>query len=149
MNYFLHDCHIRVVAIVGHGNHGSRGETPSEATRAHLCIVLVEEAGVDGRVLECVRVLRHYFCQLCPLLMKFLLVLGGVHDHVLVLGLDDHLLVPVAEKLSVRHQIEVWLPEGVIALLVLEDHIEHKCQLLPVALLLFRENLRVFFNDRT
>ena len=81
--------------------------------------------------------------------MKFLLVLGGVHDHVLVLGFDDQLLVPVAEKLGVRHQVEIWLPEGVITLLVLVDHIEHKCQLLPVALLLFRENLRVFCDDGT
>ena len=78
--------------------------------------------------------------------MKFLFVLSGVHDHVPVLSLKNHILVPVAEKLSVRHQIEIWLPERVVTLLVLVDHIEHKYELFPVSLLLFRENLRVL-ND--
>ena len=81
--------------------------------------------------------LRHYFCQLRPLLMKFLLVLGSVHDHVPVLGFENQMLVPVAKELHIRHQVEIRLPEGFIALLVLVDHKEHQYELLPVALLIF------------
>ena len=88
-------------------------------------------------MLENIWVLRHNFGQLCPFLMKFLLILSSIHYHVLVLGLNNQILIPVAEKLSVRHQVEIRLPKGVITLLMLIDHIEHKCKLLPVTLLLF------------
>ena len=69
--------------------------------------------------------------------MKFLLVFGSVHDHVSVLGFENQMLVPVAEELNIRHQVEIRLPEGVITLLVLVDHKEHQYELLPVALLIF------------
>ena len=69
--------------------------------------------------------------------MKLLFILCGIHYHVLVLGLNDKIVIPVAEKLSVRHQVKIWLPKGVITLLMLIDHIEHKCKLLPIALFLF------------
>ena len=88
-------------------------------------------------MLENVRVFRHYFCQLCPLFMKFLLVFGCVHDHVSVLGFENQMLVPVAEELNIRHQVEIRLPEGFIALLVLVDHKERQYELFPVALLIF------------
>ena len=100
-------------------------------------------------MLENIRVLRHYFCQLRPFLMKFLFVLGSVHYHVPVLRFDNQILVPVAEKLHIRHQVKVWLPKGVISFLVLVDHKEHQYKLFPIALLLFMKNLRVFHDNWT
>ena len=100
-------------------------------------------------MLENVRVVSHYFCQLRPFLMKLLLVLSCVHEHVLVLRFNDQILVPVAEELYIGHQVEVGLPEGVIALLVFVDHEEHQYELLPVAFLILMENLRVFYDDWT
>lgn len=59
MHDLLHDSHVRVVAVVGHGYHGGRGQTPSETSRANLRVKLVKEVRTDRIVWEDIRVLRH------------------------------------------------------------------------------------------
>ena len=99
----LHDGHVRVIAVVGHWDHGCRWEAPTEAPRAHLRVKLVEELRVEGRVWEDSRVLSQASSEVSPLLVQLLLILCRVLHEVHILSGDDHVLRPVAEEFDVRH----------------------------------------------
>ena len=108
---FLNDCHIAVIAVVRHRNHGCRGKTPTEAARAHLRVKLIEEIGFDACVRERIWVLGQALCQQGPLLEQLLLVLERVLDQISVLRMHDVPILPMAEEFDIGHHVEVWLPE--------------------------------------
>ena len=68
-----------------------------------------------------VRVLGHALSEQSPLLKQFLLILMRVLYQVDILSLNDISIVPVAEELDIRHQVNVGLPEAIFSLLVLVD----------------------------
>ena len=71
-----------------------------------------------------------------------------VLDQVDILSLNDISIVPVAEELDIRHQVNVGLPEAVFSLLVLVNQIKCQSKLFPVAFFFAREKLRVLGDDR-
>ena len=65
----LHYGHIGVIAVVGHGDHRGRGQTPPEAPCAHLGVELVEEMLRDRGWRENVRILGEDLFKFRPLLL--------------------------------------------------------------------------------
>ena len=68
--------------------------------------------------------------------MEFLLVLSGILHEVHILRRDDHFFGPMAKEFDIRHEINVWLPEGLVPLEILIDKVDGKCDLLPIGPLL-------------
>ena len=68
--------------------------------------------------------------------MQFLLVLSGILHEVHILRRHDHVLRPMAKEFNIGHQVEVWLPEGIVSLDVLIDKKDDKRDLFPIVLLI-------------
>ena len=68
--------------------------------------------------------------------MELLLVLSGILHEVHILCRDDHFFGPMAKEFDIGHEINVWLPEGLVPLEILVDKVDGKCDLLPICPLL-------------
>ncbi len=132
VQYFLRHCHILVVAIVSHWNHRCRRQSPSKAARAHLSIKLVEKLFVNSVTFEYIWVLPHASFHFLPVGLNFFFVLASICCYMHVLGLKNLFFRPVTEKLDIWHQINVRLPETVIAQAVLVQQVQSQSELLPV-----------------
>ena len=59
----------------------------------------------------------------------------------------DQVLLPMAEKLDIGHQIQIGLPEGIHTFLVLINYEYNEGELLPVSFLILLEHRGVLAED--
>ena len=76
----LHDGHIRVVTIVGHGDHRGRRQTPPKAPGAHLGVKLIKEFFRDFTRWENFWVLSQCLSQLLPFNFELVFIVVCI-DH--------------------------------------------------------------------
>lgn len=68
--------------------------------------------------------------------MELLLVLRGILHEVHILRRNDHFFGPMAKEFDVGHEVQVWLPKGLVSLNVLIDEVDGERDLLPIVLFL-------------
>ena len=108
-----------MVEVVGHGYHSGRRQGPAEAPSHDLPVELIVEVLCDASRCKNIGVFGEDLLKLKPFLLHSRPVVLGTIQQVGILGLSDDLIRHIEEKLNVRHQVKVRLPERILALQIL------------------------------
>ena len=100
-----------MVIVICHRDHRCVWKTPAKAPRADLSVESREGGTTHALLCENVWIFLQDLADRIVLSVQLFLVLDGGEDESVVLDCEDVVLLPIAEELDVRHQIEVRLPE--------------------------------------
>lgn len=104
-----------MIDVVSHWNHGTCGQSITEAPRADLAIYVVKEAFVNQFLFEYVWISFEDFTEHSPLVTKLHSVLFHLVGEPRVLTSPDLEVRPHARELDSRHLEEIRIPIGVLS----------------------------------